>query len=251
MQYIGLKYKSTLSKFPLSNNILYSYKFNNAYDIVVHPHSISIQDFTLPPTQTIANKVYFQKPDDDISPTFFLQVFNYSFWIALGAVCILGILIIFVDVYLRRNSFSHLIDKTFSIFLISKTTDSKMTVGLGLTQTILSIFMFCIAASFSAFLISKLTIQNRKLPFSSLDELMSGRTKYSPCANPYTSEYYNLLYMSNGSNLLNGKNCNKKYQDTIFMKDIQHTHLCENKYSTLIGSTVNFRKFVGLIKTTG
>lgn len=234
-----MKYRQFPDK--ISNNQLYYLKFNKVYDIILQPQTVSLNGITLPPIVKHENLIYFQKPGDDISSIFFIQVFTLTFWIAILLVVIFGVLIIIIKVKLLRQSFDNLIDEILQIFLITPNTTENLNCGIYLMQIVISLFMFCIATSFSAFLISKLTVNQPKLPFNSLEDLMN-QTQYSICANPFSSEYFDLQEVTGNLKIFNGKNCLIEYQNDTFVRRVDLINaICSNKNAAYLSSPVYFK----------
>lgn len=190
---------------------------------------------SLPPIRSLSYSVYLNSPKPTVSSTFFIDIFDWKIWIATFMICSTIILFLFMYVKLYKRNFNHLVTITMEMFSLSKET-IVVKPSFKFCQTIFSIFMFCVAATFSSFLTTFLAHQVSNIPFHTLDEVMH-QNKYSVCIDSNTMSHDWITEYSKRQSIVNPVACG--YQKNLIESANEaltriNSSICENHNLVLI-----------------
>lgn len=188
------------------DGLLTKYRATKNYDLIVSLFNFKSSLSSLPPIQTARFSIFMKNPETSVSSTYFISIFDWSIWVAISVTCLIILIILMIYVKLNKKSINHFISITMDMFSISQET-IEVHPSYKLCRTICSIFMFCMAAAFSTFLMTFLASRKSNMPFDTLNEVM-GQNQYSICNDFDSTAHFWLIKYNNRKVHLNPKTCN-------------------------------------------
>lgn len=136
----------------------------------------------LPPMFFSSYSIYLKSPGNEIPATYFIYVFEWTFWLTLLMCIILLIAFIYLYKLLNNLSWHTFISITLNSFGISSENLTNNLKSFEFGILVFSVFAFVVGSSFSCFLIANLTIHKHYLPFQNFHELIN-QNEYGICFN--------------------------------------------------------------------
>lgn len=208
-QFLKFKQQSyyvNYEKMNLYFNFEFLHKMN--IDISVGPFLLTSQN-QLCPIKFEYYDMFMREPNPQLMSTYFLKVYAIELWLCVVAMLIVITGWILVHHKLNKLKISCAIESIFNTFGIStKSEPLKISSVLSINtfNTVASIFCFFIAASFSAFLISKLSSKDYKIPFTGLENFWN-QNNYGLCIWKFDYVHFFVMDRDPERRLLNNKLC--------------------------------------------
>lgn len=217
------------------------------YDIAARKHQSCELRKTLPPFLIGDFSFYFKAPEPTLPSTYFLTVFNIDFWI--GIIFIWAIVVATLMIYMKFKKLNLAKSTTMmmNFFGVSQEYVNVTSFAYKINFIIASLFAICMAASFSAFLISHLSVNRLTINVETLDDILD-QDYYHLCIRTRAIPFKIIEAMSvNRSVKINPPSCLARKHtvtDKVMISDLRET-ICV--HPQLVSVSVTF--FMSTIMT--
>lgn len=189
----------------------------------------------------VENSAYFKLPNINFPTAYFLHVFTLSFW--LGIVFVVFWTALFIVVYIivfnqNQSSIITLLMQFFSLVSMEDNKNYNKKLSFKIAITVISIFVFFIASSFSVFLFSQLSSFKFDLPFDTMNEMLQ-QNEYAMCSRPLSRTTLTFQKIQNNYKIqINPKKCLVDRMDVVNSVDAfhyLHDTICKEKLIYISG----------------
>lgn len=188
--------------------------------------------FTLPSIYSSGFDLYAPFREPKLERTYFLSVFEFKLWICMFFTIFLMIILLFIYAKVQKTSNSFLAN-TFNVFQIAIEKNSEIPKPSYKVLTfVIGLFLFLLASSFSANLITFLLKHEDDFPIKEFSDVWT-QQEYSFCVNKIEFKYVHFVEMDKTGLILNGKNC-PSFRDAKGVSPIDV--ICKSKNAVFLSS---------------
>lgn len=187
--------------------------------------------FTLTPIYSSEFYLYAPNREPKLESTYFLSVFEFKLWMCMFFTIFLMIVLLYIYGKLQKWSIS-LLTLVLDVFQIATgNMPEKLKPSFKLLTLVIGLFLFLLASSFSAELITYLLKLDDDFPIKELSDVWTQK-EYALCIGPREFKHKIFMEMDKTGLVVNGKDCPAYMSSRISDIDV----ICSSKNAIFLSS---------------